>query len=85
MTRRLRLRINKPTSLISLVLCISLLGGCIWHHTSVTPTLADVVQWQNSSFPSWLRGFESRHRLHRHGRCKSNRTKLTGSWAPETK
>ena len=25
---------------------------------------ADVVQWQNSSLPSWPRGFDSRHLLH---------------------
>ena len=27
------------------------------------PRHADVVQWQDSSFPSWQRGFDSRHRL----------------------
>ena len=25
--------------------------------------IASVVQWQNSSFPSWWRGFDSRHSL----------------------
>lgn len=25
----------------------------------------DIVQWQNTSLPSWLHGFDSRYRLHR--------------------
>lgn len=33
------------------------------------PRHADVVQWQDSSFPSWQRGFDSRHRLQ--GFCPS--------------
>lgn len=31
---------------------------------------ADVVQWQNTSLPSWLHGFDSRCRLHRHRTAK---------------
>ena len=28
------------------------------------PPSANVVQWQNTSFPSWICGFDSRHLLH---------------------
>jgi hypothetical protein len=31
---------------------------------------AGVVQWQNSSLPSWSRGFDSHHPLHMLGVCQ---------------
>ena len=34
----------------------------MWQYSNI---FADVVQWQNSSFPSWLCGFDSHHLLHR--------------------
>ena len=42
----------------------------------VTPTeYAGVVQWSNTSLPSWIRGFDSHHPL-----CTEAKADVPGSW-----